>query len=146
MDHRQFDRLAAALTQAPTRRSILRRLGLAAAAPLGIAVLGIADDAAHGKKRRKNKKKRCLRSGALCAADKQCCGGGLICEVPQNASNSDTRCCGGQGATCGGVNEEGDFLEPFCCVGEAGERSFVCSANDPNNPRVRGACIPNPKE
>ena len=148
MDSQQFDQIASTLARSESRRSAFRFLGAAAVGAFGVAMLGAADsDARRRKKRRGKGKGRCLRSGDLCDSDKQCCGShDLICEVPQNASNSDTRCCGAQGATCGGVNEDGDFLPPFCCIGKAGRRSFICSESDPNNPNVKGTCIPNPSE
>jgi hypothetical protein len=40
------------------------------------------------------------------------------------------------------VNEDGDFIGPLCCIGEAGVRAFVCSQSDPNHPFVQGTCIP----
>jgi hypothetical protein len=143
MDQQHFDHLTTTLARPESRRSAARFLGAAALGALGVSVLGTGRSEAR---RRKKKGGRCLKSGDLCDTDKQCCGNGLICEVPQNASNSDHRCCGAQGAVCGGVNEDGDFQPPFCCIGEAGVRSFICSASDPGNPGVRGTCIPNPSE
>jgi hypothetical protein len=146
MDSMRFDAVARLLGDGLTRRDALRRMlagGTAMAA--GGAVLTKSVEA---KRRRKKKKNKGLPHGARCTRDEQCRPEktNRICEVPQNASNSDTVCCGGQGATCGGVDEEGNFLEPYCCIGEAGVRSFVCSANNPNNPGVRGTCIPAPEE
>jgi hypothetical protein len=149
VDSQQFDQFASTFARPETRRSAFRFLGAAAAGALGVALIGADDsDARRRKKRRKGKGTgRCLRSGDRCDSDRQCCGShDLICEVPQNASNSDTRCCGAEGATCGGVNEDGDFLPPFCCIGEAGRRSFICSESDENRPFVKGTCIPNPSE
>ncbi len=146
MDSQRFDEITSTLGQTPTRRGALRLLGVAALSATGLTLLVAGDGEARRrrKKRRKGKQnnQRCLKSGERCNTDGQCCGGGLICDVPTNASNSDTACCGGQGATCGGVNADGDFLAPFCCIGEAGVRSFVCSESDPNTPGVRGTCIP----
>lgn len=143
MDTMRFDAIARLLGDGMNRRDALRRmLAGGAAVAAGGAVLAERIDA------KKRKKKKGLPYGARCKQDKQCRPNktNRICEVPQNASNSDTVCCGGLGATCGGVNEEGDFLEPYCCIGEAGVRSFVCSQSDPNNPGVRGTCIPAPEE
>ncbi len=147
MESQRFDRIATTFARSHSRRGVMTLLGAAGA----LGAVGFAFIADEGEARRKNKKKkgkgkrgnRCFKSGKSCATDKQCCGSDdLICDVPQNASNSDTACCGAQGAVCGGVNEDGDFLEPFCCIGEAGVRAFVCSENDPNTPGVRGTCIP----
>jgi hypothetical protein len=149
MDQQRFDEITTTLGQTPTRRGALRLLGVAALSATGLTLLVAGDGEARRrkKKRRKGKKnQRCLKSGERCNTDGQCCGGGLICDVPHGASNSDTACCGGQGATCGGVDEEGNALPPFCCVGEAGVRSFICSQNDPNTPNVAGTCIPAPEE
>jgi hypothetical protein len=147
MDTMRFDAITRLLGDGLNRRDAMRRMlmgGAALAAGGAVAVNG-----ADAKRRRKNKKKKKgLPSGARCTRDEQCRPEktNRICDVPQNASNSDTVCCGAQGATCGGVDEKGDFLEPYCCIGEAGVRSFVCSQNDPNNPGVRGTCIPAPEE
>ena len=147
MDQQRFDSLTATFAQTQTRRSAFRLLGAAAAiGALGLGVIGQDDSTARRKKHRGKGKTRCLKSGDLCDTDKQCCGGNLICEVPTNASNSDHRCCGADGAVCGGVNEDGDAQPPFCCIGEAGVRSFICSANDPTNPGLKGTCLPNPSE
>jgi hypothetical protein len=148
MDSQRFDAITTTLTQMPTRRGALRLLGMAAFSASGLGLLlPEGSDARRRKKKHRGKTStRCLKSGDLCDTDKQCCQDGLICDVPQNASNSDTRCCGAEGATCGGVNEDGDAQPPFCCIGEAGVRSFICSENDPSNPGVRGTCLPNPSE
>ncbi len=146
MESQRFDRIASTFARSNSRRGVLTLLGAAALGAGGLAVLA-ADEGEARRKNKKNKGKgkgsRCFKSGQRCTTDKQCCGNDdLICDVPQNAGNSDTACCGAQGAVCGGVNADGDFLAPFCCIGEAGVRAFVCSANDPNTPGVRGACIP----
>jgi hypothetical protein len=151
MDSQRFDRIASTFAQVQTRRSAFRVFGAAAASALGVSILAADDSDARrrrGKKGKKGKRgnQRCLKSGELCETDKQCCGNNQICDVPQNASNSDTECCGGNNAVCGGVNDDGDFLEPYCCIGEAGVRAFVCSESDPSNPNVRGTCIPAPEE
>ena len=158
MDTTRFDEIASSFAQIQNRRSILRTLG---AAVVGAGALGVFAQAEGDAKRRKGKKgkkgkggngggnnDRCLKSGDFCKNDEQCCPNSTkrICEVPQNAGNSDKTCCGGQGAVCGGVNEDGDFVGPLCCIGEAGVRSFVCSSSDPNNPFVPGTCIPAPPE
>ena len=140
MDDTQFDTLTRLMGRGRSRRGLL---GLA----LGGAVAGIAAVAPGVSSvvaKRKKKKTRCKKAGAACGSDKQCCPSKTkrICDVPFNASNSDTACCGGQGAACGGVNEDGDALPPFCCVGEAGVREFVCSQSDPGNPNVAGTCVP----
>jgi hypothetical protein len=129
----------------------------AAAVTAGGVLLQADDASAKRRRRRKTKKNQnqnqnggqtpFLPSGALCQNDGQCDSGQQqICEVPKNASNSNTRCCGVAGAVCGGVNEDGDALGPFCCIGEAGVRAFYCSQNDANNPNVPGTCIPAPPD
>ncbi|MBL8128909.1 MAG: hypothetical protein JNM64_14825, partial [Chloroflexia bacterium] len=122
----------------------------------GIGLLAV-DESDARRKKRKNKGKgngrggkndRCFKAGESCSFDDQCCSKttNRICDVPHGASNSDKACCGGQGAICGGVDDNGDAIGPFCCVGEAGVRSFVCSQNDPQSPFVKGTCIPAPEE
>jgi hypothetical protein len=158
MDSTTFDGLTRNLGSTLTRRSALRGLFAGTAAVVaGGARLHVEDAAA---KRRKKGKKNCkadgcprkgkspfLPSGALCQSDSQCdAGQKQICEVPQNASNSDHRCCGAAGAVCGGVNEDGDFIGPLCCIGEAGVRAFVCSQSNSNTPNTPGTCIPAPAD
>lgn len=171
MDATNFDSIARAAGRSLTRRHALRGIFTGAIATVAGGALITADDAS-AKRRKKGKKVKggngngtgggngdgtgggngggnggSLPSGALCQSDSQCnAQQNQICEVPQNASNSDHRCCGAQGAVCGGVNEDGDFIGPLCCIGEAGVRSFVCSQSDPNNPFVPGACIPAPQD
>lgn len=148
MDTTTFDTLSRSVGTSQTRRSALRGLVAGAAGLVAGGVLLSAEDASARRKKGKGGKgdTRCLKSGDLCESDTQCCGTNQICEVPTNASNSDTRCCGASGAVCGGVNEDGDAQPPFCCIGEAGRRSFVCSENDPENPGVRGTCLPAPDD
>jgi hypothetical protein len=157
MDTQRFDDIATTLASNQHRRGVLQIIGAAAFSIGGINLLAVDEGEARRRKRRKknkkNKKKgkknnRCFKAGASCSFDDQCCPKktNRICEVPHGASNSDKACCGGLGAVCGGVNEDGDAIGPFCCVGEAGVRSFVCSQNDPENPFVKGTCIPAPEE
>jgi hypothetical protein len=156
MDTTRFDTVARRFGSGMTRREALRGLvtGAAALTAGGVLLHAQAEDVS-AKRRRKNKKSqnqnggqtRFRPSGALCQNDGQCNRKQQqICEVPQNASNSDTRCCGAAGAVCGGVNADGDALGPFCCIGQAGVRSFVCSQSDANNPNVPGTCIPAPPD
>jgi hypothetical protein len=149
MESKHFDSITSTFAQIQSRRGTFRLLGAAVLSAGGLGIL-LSEDGEARRKKGKGKGKgkgRCLKSGKSCKNDKQCCSkDNLICDVPQNASNSDTECCGEQGATCGGVNDDGDFLEPYCCIGEAGERSFICSQNDPGNPNVRGTCIPAPDD
>ncbi len=141
MEHTRFDRLVTSLGSGASRRGVLQLLAGAGGGGLAMAAGLSATDA-------KKKKKRCKprASGAPCSSDKQCCTKKTkrICEVPQDASSSDTVCCGGEGAPCGGVNIDGDALAPKCCIGSAGVRSFVCSQNDPGTPNTPGTCVPAP--
>jgi hypothetical protein len=148
MDSTTFDSIARTFGRTATRRTAVRGLFAGAVALVGGTTMLEAE-----AKRRKTGKGRgkgqgqFLPTGALCQSDGQCNPNDKqICEVPQNASNSDHRCCGAQGAVCGGVNEDGDFIGPLCCIGEAGVRAFVCSQSDPNTPFVQGTCIPAPQE
>ena len=156
MDSTTFDGITRNLGSTLTRRSALRGFVASAAAVIAGGAILQAEDAS-AKRRKKGKKGQggqtaptgsFLPSGALCQSDSQCnfSQDHQICEVPQNASNSDHRCCGAQGAVCGGVNEDGDFIGPLCCIGEAGVRAFVCSQSDPNHPFVQGTCIPAPSD
>src|SRR3954471_12283127 len=156
MESTTFDGITRHLGSPLTRRSALRGFVASAAAVLAAGAVLHAEPAS-AKRRKKGKKGQTgqtgqtgqfLPSGALCQSDAQCNfqQDHQICEVPQNASNSDHRCCGAQGAVCGGVNEDGDAIGPLCCIGEAGVRSFRCSQSDPSNPNVPGTCIPNPSE
>ena len=143
MESSRFDAMTRLIGRGRTRRNVLET-AMVSAAGLGVVVLGLPELAEARKRKKGNKKKRCKKAGAACSSDKQCCTDktNRICDVPHGASNSDTACCGGEGVTCGGVDGEGNALGPFCCVGEAGVREFVCSQNDPNNPNVPGTCIP----
>jgi hypothetical protein len=168
MDRQHFDALTATFAQSQSRRSTFRLLGAALLSAGGLGLLATESPARRKKKRRGGGGSGTgggdqdgtgggnqdgtgggsggkLPSGAPCESDTQC-RNLLICEVPQNASNSDTECCGATGATCGGVNDDGDFLEPYCCIGEAGVRAFVCSESDPSNPFVPGTCLPAPPD
>jgi hypothetical protein len=146
MDVSRFDTLTRLIGRGRSRRDVL--VAAMASSAVGIAALapGLSEDTAAKKKKRK--KKRCKKDGAACSSDKQCCTSKTkrICDVPKNAGNSDTVCCGGQGAKCGGVDDEGNSLAPFCCIGEAGVRSFVCSEDDAENPNTPGTCIPAAQE
>lgn len=164
MESKCFDGITSTFAQTNSRRGAIRMLGAAVLSIGGVGLLGLQESDAKrkGKKKKKGKKNQNqnptptdddqngttpLPTGALCERDSQCnAQQNQICEVPQNASNSDTRCCGATGAVCGGVNEDGDFIGPLCCIGEAGVRSFVCSQSDPNNPFVQGTCIPAPDD
>jgi hypothetical protein len=124
MDTTTFDTLTRAITTSSTRRSALRGLvaGAAAVAAGGV-LLGSDDASAKRRKRRKGKGKgKGLKPGQRCKNDNQCTKG-YICEVPVNGSNSDRYCSGGQGATCGAPNEDGDDTFPYCAVG------FRCTPN-----------------
>ena len=152
MDMQRFDHIATTLASGHTRRGVLHIIGATAFSIGGIGLLAVDDGDARRKKRKNKKNKgkkddRCFKAGDRCSFDDQCCPKttNRICEIPHGASNSDKACCGGEGAVCGGVNSDGDAIGPFCCVGSAGVRSFVCSQNDPNTPFVKGTCIPAPE-
>ncbi len=162
MDRQHFDALTATFAQSQSRRRTFRLLGAALLSASGLGLRATESPARRKKKRRGGGGSGTgtgggnqdgtgggsggkLPAGSPCESDTQC-RRRLICEVPQNASNSDTECCGASGATCGGVNDDGDFLEPYCCIGEAGVRSFVCSERDPSNPFVQGTCLPAPPD
>ena len=158
MDTTTFDGIARTVSGRMSRRSALRGLFAGATALVAGGALLQAEDASAKRRRKKKSKKNqnqnqntgqtpFLPSGARCQSDGQCdAQQQQICEVPQNASNSDTHCCGAAGAVCGGVNEDGDAQGPFCCIGEAGVRAFICSQNDANTPNVPGTCIPAPPD
>jgi hypothetical protein len=134
MDARIFDLLSQQIAGASTRRSAL---GALAAAGIGGASLLSASDT-EGKKRKNKKKKKCKNvAGKPCTSDKTCCPGKTknICRVPSNGGNSDTKCCGGTGATCS-RNIDGDEVAPVCCTG------FPCSAG----PSSTGTCQPLPPD
>jgi hypothetical protein len=134
MDGSTFDRLVQFATPDVSRRGLLKSALVPALAGLGFVSLLGAEQAGANKK----KKKRCKKAGSPCTSNKQCCPSKTKhhCEVPVNGSNSDTFCCGTEGAKCGGNNEDGDDLSPFCCVG------FECNS-DTESP---GTCVPVPDE
>src|SRR3954469_14810458 len=113
-DTTKFDSVARLFGSGMTRREALRGLVAGAAAVTAGGVLLKAEDASAKRRRKKSKKgtqqnqngnqnqtggqTTFLPSGALCQSDGQCDGGqNQICEVPQNASNSDHHCCGAAG-------------------------------------------------
>src|SRR3954447_15394462 len=146
MDSTTFDTIARTFRSTSTRRTAVRGLFAGAVALVGGAAV-LEADAKRRKKGKKgqntNQNQQFLPTGALCQNDGQCNPNDKqICEVPQNASTSDHRCCGAQGAVCGGVNDDGDAIGPLCCIGEAGVRAFRCSESDETHPFVQGTCIP----
>jgi hypothetical protein len=145
MDGLKFDTLVQLVTTAASRRSLLKSALVPAVAGIGAATLLVVDEVDAKKK---HKKKKCRKPGSPCSSNKQCCTSKTqnICDVPTNASNSDHTCCGANGAKCGGVNEDGDALPPFCCIGEAGVNEFICSQNDPGTPNTPGTCQPAPPD
>ncbi len=152
MDTQRFDHITTTLAGGHTRRGVLRIIGATAFSIGGIGLLAVDEGEARRRKRKGKgkggKNDRCFKPGDSCSFDDQCCPktANRICDVPHGASNSDKECCGGQGAVCGGVNEDGDAIGPFCCVGSAGVRSFVCSQDDIESPFVQGTCVPAAKE
>jgi hypothetical protein len=143
MESTTFDAVTRLLANGLNRRALVRRLaaGGTTAATAGV-LLGAVDEAAAKKNKKKDKKKkRCLRSGKPCKTNKQCCPDKTdnICDVPTGGSNSDTFCCGGEGAKCGGANEDGDAVGPKCCANNR------CSTGDPDDPdfepNTPGRCL-----
>ena len=119
MDSKHFDRIATTLADTQTRRGLLRLLTGAALGAAGVSLLGSEETGARRRKGRKGGSGGQLPAGAFCKNDQQCAPEktNRICEVAVNASNSDRTCCGGQGAVCGGYNDDFDAQAPFCCVG-----------------------------
>ncbi len=130
MDFEKFDGIARLFTSGQTRREAVRSM-LAGSAAVAAGVTLLGDDASA--KPRKKPKNRCKKAGAFCSTNKQCCTGKTKrrCAVAVNAGNSDKTCCGGQGAVCGGANEDLDDIGPFCCAG------FECSSET----RKKGVCV-----
>lgn len=121
MDTTTFDTLARTVSASTTRRSALRGLVAGAATLAAGGILRQGEDAGARRRGKKGGKKggkggRKLQPGQRCQNDNQCTKG-YICEVPVNGSNSDEYCSGGQGATCGAPNGDGDDTFPFCAVG-----------------------------
>jgi len=134
----RFDVVAKRLAAGLTRRDAVRGW-LAAAAAATVGGVGLEAEARRKPRRCKPKK-----AGALCKSSRECCPKKTkrICKQPLDSGNSDKVCCGGQGATCGGANEDGDNLAPKCCMG------FRCSTDydpdDPNPPfppNTKGKCV-----
>lgn len=138
MDAKTFvDDTARALATGLDRRRVLQRLA-AGSAVLAIGSQGLVADA---KKRRRCKPKK---AGALCQRTSECCPKKTkrICKQPLDSGNSDKVCCGGEGAKCGGANEDGDNLKPKCCMGFVCNRDF--DPDDPNPPfppNTPGNCV-----
>ena len=114
MDFTTFDTISRTVATSQTRRSALRGLVAGAATLVAGGVLLHAEDTSA--KRRRGKGGKGLQPGQRCQNDTQCTKG-YICAVPVNGSNSDEYCSGGQGATCGAPNGDGDDTFPFCAVG-----------------------------
>jgi hypothetical protein len=139
MDITTFDAMTRSVATSRTRRSALRGL-VAGAATLVAGGLLLQGEEAGARRRRgkkggkgkggKGKGGRKLQPGQRCQSDNQCTKG-YICEVPVNGSNSDEYCSGGQGATCGAPNDDGDDTFPFCAVGfdcTASGNGYTCQA------------------
>jgi hypothetical protein len=142
MDGSAFDTLAR-LTATGTGRRRLLQSGIAALlGSLGLTAWLDVQDAVAASCRKRCKKKakkkdwsrkkkracldRCergLAEGSRCSSDNQCSqSDNLVCDVPPDASNSDRKCCRGEGASCTPPGQSG----AKCCTGEAGEREFKC--------------------
>jgi hypothetical protein len=108
MDSSRFDTVARLFGNGLTRRQALRGVvsGVVTTAAGGAL---LASEDAEAKRHK-------LPPGSRCESSNQCWHD-YICEVPVNGSNSDTYCCGAQGAGCGAKNEDGDDTAPYCCVG-----------------------------
>jgi hypothetical protein len=108
MDPDRFDTLVKSVV---TRRSAVALVG-GFAAVAGRAGLG---EAAPGRR-------RCLKAGAQCDTNRQCCPKetGRICKQPNPPSGSEV-CCSPKGQPCGGENQNGP-VKPQCCQG------FMCSS------------------
>ena len=142
MDTTKFDAVARLFGNGMTRREALRGLVAGAAAITAGGVL-LQGEEVSAKKRKKTCKRvncqpgfRCVRGkckptarptdrglaeGSPCSTDGQCrATENLVCDVPPGASNSDTKCCRGTGASCSASTP--------CCTGEAGTREFQCVA------------------
>jgi len=111
MDATKFDAVVRRFAHGLTRRMAVR--GLAAGALTAVTGgLDVSSAAAANNG-------RCKKAGSPCTKSQQCCPKDtkMKCAVASNAGNSDTTCCGGAGATCGGQNGNGDARAPFCCAG-----------------------------
>ena len=158
MDGTAFDRLVRHVTVNASRRGLLTSTFAATFAGVGAASLLGSEEAAakscqkkckkkENKDARKKCKKKCKQqdqndlgqksSGELCDNTSECADPNTICALPLNAGNSDTKCCGVSGATCGGDDSNFDDLPPFCCQG------FKCST-DGLGTSTSGACQPAP--
>ena len=139
MERERFDHIATTFAQIRNRREALRLFAAAALGAGALTMMGQDEGEARrrrGKKRKGGKGKnneRCLKAGDRCRKDSECCTDktNRICEVAFNASNSDTTCCGGNGAVCGVPNDDGDYTAPFCCAGfdciySEGDAKGVC--------------------
>lgn len=113
MDGPSFDKLARLAASGASRRGVLKSAIASALAIAGSGTASVLGAEEAGAAR------RCKRAGALCTSTRQCCPRETkrLCRVQRNAGNSDTTCCGGAGATCGGKNGDGDDRAQFCCVG-----------------------------
>jgi hypothetical protein len=124
MDARELSDAIRHFASGLTRRDALRGL-LTGAGAIAATSLSPPEPA------RARRKKRCKpkQAGAFCETHKECCPQTTRrkCKVADNASNSDTTCCGVQGAACGGVNGDLDTISPHCCAG------YRCSTADVPN-------------
>jgi hypothetical protein len=128
MDGSAFDIVTRLAGRASTRRLALRS-AIGGSVASAVAAIGIASHAGEAEaKKKKKKKKKCpvcepLLDNAPCTTNLQCCTNetNRACAVPENAGNSDKKCCGATGAPCGGSNGL-NTIAPFCCA------DFQCSS------------------
>lgn len=107
MDATKFDAVARRLASGLSRRDAVR--GLVASAAAAVAGVTGLEAASAGKR------KRCLRAGAQCNRNGECCPKktGRICKQPNPPSGSEV-CCSPKGEPCGGENSNGP-VKPQCC-------------------------------
>jgi hypothetical protein len=137
MDGSALHALTRLASRMSTRRLALRSV-VGGSVASAVAAIEIASHTGEAEAKKKKKKKKCpvcepLLDNAPCTTNLQCCTNetNRACAVPENAGNSDKKCCGATGATCGGFNGL-NTIAPFCCA------DFQCSSNT----ATPGTCQP----